>query len=91
MSAHSTRATAVALQTGALIAASHVQSSRMFREMSELKEFNETLVGTMLHSLMVVSGEGEIQLVNDRLSRTLHYRAAALLTRHRSGSGRARM
>ena len=62
---------AVALQTAALIAAAHVQSSRMFREMSELKEFNETLVGTMLHSLMVVNGEGEIQLVNERLTQTL--------------------
>ena len=70
---------AVALQTAALIAATHVQSSRMFREMTELKEFNETLVGTMLHSLMVVNGEGEIQLVNERLTQTLGCNRAYLV------------
>ncbi|HEX8235389.1 MAG TPA: ATP-binding protein [Abditibacteriaceae bacterium] len=62
---------AVALQTAATIAAAHVQSSRMFHQMRELKEFNETLVGTMLHSLMVVNHAGIIQIVNERLSQTL--------------------
>ena len=71
---------AVALQTAALIAATHVQSSRMFREMSELKEFNETLVGTMLHSLMVVDSEGHIQLVNDRLCQTLGCKRAQVIS-----------
>jgi PAS domain S-box-containing protein len=62
---------AVALQTAATIAAAHVQSSRMFQQMRDLKEFNETLVGTMLHSLMVVNHAGIIQIVNERLSQTL--------------------
>jgi PAS domain S-box-containing protein len=62
---------AVALQTAATIAAAHVQSSRMFQQMRDLKEFNETLVGTMLHSLMVVNHAGVIQIVNERLSQTL--------------------
>ncbi len=62
---------ATALQTAATIVAAHVQSSRMFQDMRDLKEFNETLVGTMLHSLMVVNREGLIQIVNERLCQTL--------------------
>jgi signal transduction histidine kinase len=54
----------------------------MFREMSELKEFNETLVSTMLHSLMVVSRDGTVQIVNDRLSQTLRAPRSELLNRH---------
>ncbi len=72
---------AVALQTASLIVSSHIQSSRMFHEMSELKEFNETVVGTMSHSLMVVSSEGEIELVNERLLRTWHQTRGTLLGR----------
>jgi len=72
---------AVALQTASLIVSSHVQASRMFHEMSELKEFNETVVGTMSHSLMVVGSEGEIELVNDRFAQTLHQSRQALLGR----------
>jgi GAF domain-containing protein len=66
---------AVALQTAATIAAAHVQSSRMFHQMRELKEFNETLVGTMLHSLMVVNHDGHHQMVNERLSQRCVCRA----------------
>ncbi len=72
---------AVALQTASLIVSSHIQSSRMFQEMSELKEFNETVIGTMSHSLMVVGGEGEIELVNERLLQTWHQTRGALLGR----------
>ena len=72
---------AVALQTAATIVAAHLQSSRMYREMAELKEFNETLVGTMLHSLMVVNREGIVQLVNERLSQTLRMARSALINR----------
>lgn len=72
---------AVALQTASLIVSSHIQSSRMFHEMSELKEFNETVIGTMSHSLMVVGGEGEIELVNERLLQTWHQTRDALLGR----------
>lgn len=70
---------AVALQTAATIAAAHVQSSRMFHDMSELKEFNETLVGTMLHSLMVVNRDGLIQIVNDRLCQSLRLEREELI------------
>lgn len=70
---------AVALQTAAIIAASHVQSSRLLQEMQEIKEFNETLVGTMLHSLMVVNQAGVIQIVNERLCQTLGTTREALV------------
>lgn len=73
---------AVALQTASTIVAAHLQASQMFREMAELKEFNETLVGTMLHSLMVVSRDGVVQIVNERLSQTLRAPRADLLNRH---------
>jgi PAS domain S-box-containing protein len=70
---------AVALQTASTIVAAHLQASQMFREMAELKEFNETLVGTMLHSLMVVSRDGIVQVVNNRLSQTLRAPRAELI------------
>ncbi|MBV9471130.1 MAG: PAS domain S-box protein, partial [Abitibacteriaceae bacterium] len=70
---------AVALQTAATIISAHIQSSRLFREMHELSEFNETLITSMLHSLMVVDREGHIKLVNERLSQTLRTPREALL------------
>lgn len=72
---------AVALQTGATIVAAHLQASQMFREMAELKEFNEALVGTMLHSLMVVSRDGTVQIVNERLSQTLRAPRSEIINR----------
>lgn len=62
----------VALQTAATIAAAHVQAIRMFLGSNELKEFNQTLISTMLHSLMVVDDHGLIQFVNERLCQTLY-------------------
>jgi signal transduction histidine kinase/PAS domain-containing protein len=62
---------AVALQTAAAIIASHLEASRLFDEMRELSAFSQTLITTMLHSLMVVDGEGEIKVVNARLCQTL--------------------
>ena len=62
----------VALQTAATIAAAHVQAIRMFLASNELKEFNQTLISTMLHSLMVVDDHGLIQFVNERLCQTLY-------------------
>jgi PAS domain S-box-containing protein len=70
---------AVALQTAATIVASHVQSSQILHEMADLQEFNETLIGTMLHSLMVVNRLGIVQLVNERLSQTLGRRRQELI------------
>jgi signal transduction histidine kinase len=73
---------ATALQTAATIAAMHIQSSRMFHEMRELKEFNETLVTTMLHSLMVVDRDGFIRIVNDRLCQSLRVSRDELINQH---------
>lgn len=57
----------IALQTVAAIVASHLESSRLFNEMSELSAFNQTLIATMLHALMTVDEQGRIVLVNERL------------------------
>lgn len=57
----------IALQTVAAIVASHLESSRLFNQMSELSAFNQTLIATMLHALMTVDEQGEIVLVNERL------------------------
>ncbi|MDQ3813147.1 MAG: GAF domain-containing protein, partial [Armatimonadota bacterium] len=70
---------AVALQTVTTILASHIQWSRLYREMRELSEFNQNLIATMLHSLMVVDREGRIQMVNARLRETLRLPREALL------------
>jgi len=70
---------AVALQTAASIVASHLEASRMFHEMSELSEFNQTLITTMLHSLMVVNREGIVQVVNERLCQILGLKREDLL------------
>jgi signal transduction histidine kinase len=62
---------AVALQTAAAIIASHLEAVRLFDEMRELSAFNQTLITTMLHSMMVVDGAGVIKVVNARLCQTL--------------------
>ncbi|MDF2440298.1 MAG: hypothetical protein JWN98_1282, partial [Abditibacteriota bacterium] len=62
---------AVALQTVTAILSSHIAGSRLFREMGELNQFNQTLINTMLHSLMVIDRSGRIQMVNERLLQTL--------------------
>lgn len=62
---------AVALQTVAAILSSHLAGSRLFREMGELNQFNQTLINTMLHSLMVIDRFGRVQMVNERLLQTL--------------------
>jgi len=59
-----------ALQTAAAIVASHLQSSRMFRNMRELNDFNQSLLNSMMHSLLVVDNAGQIQFVNERLCLT---------------------
>lgn len=62
---------AVALQTAAGIIASHLEAGRLFEEMRELSAFNQTLISSMLHSLMTVDRDGFITLVNERLCHTL--------------------
>ena len=59
-----------ALQTAAGIVAAHLQNSRLFRNMSEINDFNQGLLNSMLHSLLVVDERGRIQFVNDRLLQT---------------------
>ncbi len=56
-----------ALLTSAAIIAGHLQNSRLFRSMSEVNDFNQSLLSSMLHSLLVVDKSGTIQFVNKRL------------------------
>ena len=56
-----------ALHTAASIIATHLQNSRLYRSMSEVNDFNQSLLDSMLHSLMVIDHEGRIQFVNERL------------------------
>ena len=56
-----------ALHTAGAIIAAHVQNSRLFRHMSEINAFNQSLLDSMLHSMMVVDERGLIQFVNERL------------------------
>jgi len=56
-----------ALHTVCAIIGAHVQNSRLFRHMSEINEFNQNLLDSMLHSMMVVDKDGLIQFVNERL------------------------
>ena len=70
-----------ALETVAAIIAASLGNGRMFEELRELAEFNQTLISTMLHSLMVVDHEGRIKIVNDRLCNTLHKNREDLLGR----------
>ena len=56
-----------ALHTVSAIIGAHVQNSRLFRHMSEINQFNQNLLDSMLHSMMVVDRDGLIQFVNERL------------------------
>ncbi|RYG65555.1 hypothetical protein EON80_17145, partial [bacterium] len=59
-----------ALKTATAIVAAHLQNSRLFRSMREINDFNQSLLNSMLHSLLVVDEEGRIQFVNERLCQT---------------------
>ena len=56
-----------ALHTAGAIIAAHIQNSRLFRHMSEVNSFNQSLLDSMLHSMLVVDDKGLIQFVNQRL------------------------
>ena len=56
-----------ALHTAGAIIAAHIQNSRLFRHMNEVNSFNQSLLDSMLHSMMVVDDQGIIQFVNERL------------------------
>ncbi len=56
-----------ALHTAGAIIAAHIQNSRLFRHMNEVNSFNQSLLDSMLHSMMVVDEKGLIQFVNQRL------------------------
>ena len=56
-----------ALHTAGAIIAAHIQNSRLFRHMNEVNAFNQSLLDSMLHSMMVVDDKGLIQFVNARL------------------------
>lgn len=70
---------AVALQTATAIIASHLESGRLYEEMRELGAFSQTLITTMLHSMMVVNADADIKFVNARLCQTLGLTRAELL------------
>lgn len=56
-----------ALHTAGAIIAAHIQNSRLFRHMNEINSFNQSLLDSMLHSMLVVDDKGLIQFVNERL------------------------
>ena len=56
-----------ALHTAGAIIAAHIQNSRLFRHMNEVNSFNQSLLDSMLHSMLVVDDKGLIQFVNERL------------------------
>ncbi len=56
-----------ALYTSAAIIGAYLQNSRLFRSMSEVNDFNQSLLNSMLHSLLVVDKNGIIHFVNKRL------------------------
>ncbi len=58
------------LRTAAAIVASQLQTSRMLRSMREINDFNGSLLNSMLHSLLVIDGQGCIRFVNERLCQT---------------------
>lgn len=68
-----------ALKTATAIVAAHLQNSRLFRSMREINDFNQSLLNSMLHSLLVVDDEGRIQFVNERLCQTFGGSREALL------------
>jgi len=57
----------VALLTSAAIITGHLQNTRLERSMSEVGDFNQSLLNSMLHSLLVVDRNGVIRFVNQRL------------------------
>ncbi len=56
-----------ALHTASAIIAAHIQNSRLFRHMNEINSFNQSLLDSMLHSMLVVDDKGLVQFVNERL------------------------
>jgi PAS domain S-box-containing protein len=68
-----------ALKTATAIIASFLQNSRLFRNMREVNNFNQSLLNSMLHSLLVVDDEGRIQFVNERLCQTFGSSREALI------------
>ena len=56
-----------ALHTASAIIAAHIQNSRLFRHMNEVNSFNQSLLDSMLHSMLVVDDKGLVQFVNERL------------------------
>ena len=67
-----------ALHTAGAIIAAHIQNSRLFRHMNEVNSFNQSLLDSMLHSMMVVDQKGLIQFVNQRLLSTVDKTRAEL-------------
>jgi len=57
----------VALLTSSAIITGHLQNTRLERSMSEVGDFNQSLLNSMLHSLLVVDRGGVIRFVNQRL------------------------
>jgi len=57
----------VALLTSSAIITGHLQNTRLERSMSEVGDFNQSLLNSMLHSLLVVDRNGVIRFVNQRL------------------------
>jgi len=57
----------VALLTSSAIITGHLQNARLERTMSEVGDFNQSLLNSMLHSLLVVDRNGVIRFVNQRL------------------------
>ncbi|MBW3634884.1 MAG: GAF domain-containing protein [Armatimonadetes bacterium] len=70
-----------ALKTATAIIAAHLQNSRLFRNMREINDFNQSLLNSMLHSLLVVDRHGHIQFVNERLCQTFGRPREELLQR----------
>ena len=68
-----------ALRTATAIIAAHLQNGRLFRNMREINDFNQSLLNSMLHSLLVLDDQGRIQFVNDRLCQTFGCSRDALL------------
>jgi signal transduction histidine kinase len=62
---------AVALQTAAAIIASRLEAEHLTEQTRELSAFNQTLINTMVHSLLAVDRSGFITMVNERLCQTL--------------------
>ncbi len=61
-----------ALLTSAAIITGHLQNTRLYRSMREIGDFNQSLLNSMLHSLLVVDRAGTIRFVNQRLLDTFN-------------------